>query len=673
MAEALSCCDIAYFPTGCSLADKSNVTGVGNYMAHCDYYPVTREKDTIAERLLSTQVVRLKEALQNLSTYAQAECRASANEFLSSVADLNSSTYRITLLTAFRRGMSSINPLWCTDAGTASMETFLRQRWGQRKPIFGLEDVSVECQAFQGNTVAEDQELATFMIDHFNEPWLSQMAKYQENMEQVMKCGDLDVLTTVAEGIKDLPLSSERNLQYRNNNLAWGVQKAMDANQDKNIFFAIPVTHLVDVAGRTGVLSQLTKAGLNPVRQTPAVAAAERCQASTYEAPGAAALDHCLKPPAQSQPLSCIQFEKQFEQILGKDLMHGRVVTPGPNCGPCVSNSTTTCTCEMKWSNYENFENLCKSTQVDGFHGQVYYLDMIRNPGSTREGLHLAEKTVGGLYQRCYASSCEIPIIQEMATRNWYKTDKSLDVGSVTVRKVDQPFGFVPNVGGSSFAWWPWVLLTLLILGCILCLGRLFFMPKMTPKRIGSVKKTGWDPNYDLGMKGDSETEPLKVPMNAHRDPYDRRDVQNLGTLPTGTDIQMPDMSKYPGQSSFNASFPRAPPPPPMAYPAPHIPAQPSVAPPVTAAPVTYQSLQGYQGSMPMPMTPQLVSPPAPSYPMGDGSLLALSGQLASQLENSGAEAIRSLRLAQPAPAPQPLATPCYQPMQPQGTQFVRR
>eukprot|EP00913_Durusdinium_trenchii_P034225 g32030.t1 len=283
---------------------------------------------------------------------------------------------------------------------------------------------------------------------------------------------------------------------------------------------------------------------------------------------------------------------------------------------------------------------------------------MIRNPGSTREGLHLAEKT-------------------EMATRNWYKTDKSLDVGSVTVRKVDQPFGFVPNVGGSSFAWWPWVLLTLLILGCILCLGRLFFMPKMTPKRIGSVKKTGWDPNYDLGMKGDSETEPLKVPMNAHRDPYDRRDVQNLGTLPTGTDIQMPDMSKWGALreselrgSSFNASFPRAPPPPPMAYPAPHIPAQPSVAPPVTAAPVTYQSLQGYQGSMPMPMTPQLVSPPAPSYPMGDGSLLALSGQLASQLENSGAEAIRSLRLAQPAPAPQPLATPCYQPMQPQAGRF---
>ena len=59
----------------------------------------------------------------------------------------------------------------------------------------------------------------------------------------------------------------------RNQNLAWGIQKALDANKDKagpgffavfflhwprvlfgaqNIFFAIPVTHLVDAAGRTG-------------------------------------------------------------------------------------------------------------------------------------------------------------------------------------------------------------------------------------------------------------------------------------------------------------------------------------------------------------------------------------------------------------------------------------
>ena len=45
-SQALSCCDVAYFPTGCSIAwalehprsgvleaDKSNVTGVGYYMA----------------------------------------------------------------------------------------------------------------------------------------------------------------------------------------------------------------------------------------------------------------------------------------------------------------------------------------------------------------------------------------------------------------------------------------------------------------------------------------------------------------------------------------------------------------------------------------------------------------------------------------------------------------
>ncbi|CAJ1334711.1 unnamed protein product, partial [Effrenium voratum] len=164
------------------------------------------------------------------------------------------------------------------------------------------------------------------------------------------------------------------------------------------------------------------------------------------------ALDHCLKPPAQSQPPSCIQFEKQFGQILGKDMLHGRKVVPGPKCAECV-NSTSSCKCEMKWTNYDSFVNLCESTQVDGSHGKVYYLDMIRNPGSTRDGQALAEKTVGGLYQNCYAASCDIPIIQEMATRKWYKNDGSLDVGSVMVRTLGQPFGVEVNEGSGGLPW----------------------------------------------------------------------------------------------------------------------------------------------------------------------------------------------------------------------------
>jgi len=689
MAEALACCDVAYFPTGCSLADTSNVTGVGNYMAHCAYYPVTREKDTIAERITPSQLSALTETLKKWPEYAKLACKESAREFSQqALTSLNTTGSRNTLLSLFHKGIKAINPLWCTSSEEASMESFLRQQWGQRKPIFGLEDVSVECQVYQGNTVQQDQELATYMVQHFTSAGSANISSDQEQMVQVMKCGDLTTLETLIARMKGLPLSSERNLQYRNNNLAWGIQKALEANQDKNVFFAIPVTHLVDAAGREGVLSLLAKEGLDAKRQS----GPSGCQGSSYEAPGAAALNHCLKPPAQSQPLSCIQFEKQFAQILGKDELHGRKVVPGPNCAICV-NSTETCTCQMQWTNYENFVNLCKSTQVDGYHGEVYYLDMKRNPGSTREGLRLAEKTVAGLYQRCYASSCEIPIIQEMATRNWYKNDKSLDVGSVTVRKLDQPYGFKPEIGG-GMAWWPWVLITIIICCCVAGLFRLFFVAPLSGR--GAKAASTWDHADDAGLKGDpSETEPLKVPMNANRDYFDnRRDVQNLGTLPSGTDIQMPDMSKYPHngpQSGLSnaGSFPmRAPPPPPVGYPpAPTSPQRrppPSMAPagppapaltPAPASgpssmlpPVMYQSMQGYQGSLP-PMGA------APAYPMADTSLLALSGHLTSQLENSGAEAIRSLRHGQlaapmPAPVPQmsyagaPMSTPCYQPAQ---------
>ena len=37
-------------------------------------------------------------------------------------------------------------------------------------------------------------------------------------------------------------------------------------------------------------------------------------------------------------------------------------------------------------------------------------------------------------------AGCEIPIIQQMATRNWYKNDPYLDLGSVTVRLAASSF-----------------------------------------------------------------------------------------------------------------------------------------------------------------------------------------------------------------------------------------
>ncbi|CAE7512411.1 unnamed protein product, partial [Symbiodinium natans] len=442
LSEALSCSDVAYFPTGCSLADTSNITGVGNYMAHCAYYPVIREKDTISERVPPSTLAAVKDRLDALPGQTK-DCTDTASAFAKSVQTLPNATFRKTLLNVFHEGLESINPLWCNSQGAENMDTYLRRNWGDRKPIFGLEDISVECQAFQGNTVLDDDDLAKWMAAHMTPEWVAKVSKLQGDMEEVIKCGDLTKLKELMVELQGLPLASERHLQYRNDNLHFGIQKAMEANPGKNMVFVIPITHLVDAAGKIGIITLLAqKDSIQAVRQTTP----SGCQASSWQAPGAAALDHCLKPPAQSQPPSCIQFEKQFGDILGKDVLHGRKVQPGPHCTECV-NSSDSCSCEMLWSGYDNFVNLCESTQVDGVHGRVYYLDMIRNPGSTRHGTALAEKIVGGLYQNCYANSCEIPIIQQMATRNWYKNDPSLDLGSVTVRRLDQPFGTTGAAG----------------------------------------------------------------------------------------------------------------------------------------------------------------------------------------------------------------------------------
>ncbi|CAE7498536.1 unnamed protein product, partial [Symbiodinium sp. KB8] len=710
LSEALSCADVAYFPTGCSLADTSNVTGVGNFMAHCSYYPVIREKDTISERVPPSTLETVKERLDRLPDLVE-QCQGStlAVSFKQSIATMTNATFRKTLLKVFYEGLQAINPNWCTSTGQPNLDTYFRRKWGTRKPIFGLEDISVECQAFQGHTVQEDEELAEWMAVHLTPEWAKKVSAIEGGMYEAFKCGNLGKLDELLVELKDLPLASQRHLQYRNDNLNFGIKQAMAANPGKNMLFVIPLSHLVDAANRTGILTLLKQDNIDAIRQH----VASGCQDSMWQAPGAAALDHCLKPPAQSQPPSCIQFEKQFGDILGKDVLHGRKVAPGPHCSACV-NSSESCSCQMQWSNYDNFVNLCESTQVDGSHGRVYYLDMIRNPGSTREGTALAEKTVAGLYQNCYASSCEIPIIQQMATRNWYKNDPYLDLGSVTVRKLDQPFGEAEAVAAGGLLWWPWLIVAASVALCVLCLVRWFRMPKRNP----SMRKSNrWEEEDDISLKGDmAEMQPLKhqampppmapMPMRAtdgswamSDKPRIVRDVQDLPTLPTDVDIQMPDMQQFAGSSlprhqrvisqTRGPAIPAVPQMVPVPSPVPmqqySLPLQsnnraavqlPNV---YSGSPTAGTSLQGYQGSIAMPgaqvASGAQVMSVAP-VPAGDGSLLALSQQMASQIETSGAEAIRSLRHGQyPAvsvasgsqpsyiPTQTPLSTPLYQPV----------
>ncbi|CAE7693325.1 unnamed protein product, partial [Symbiodinium pilosum] len=287
---------------------------------------------------------------------------------------------------------------------------------------------------------------------------------------------------------------------------------------------------------------------------------------------------------------------------------------------------------------------------------------------------------VAGLYMNCYAGSCEIPIIQQMATRNWYKNDPFLDLGSVTVRKLDEPFGPSHFLEAGALPWWPWVIVAIAVALCIGCLLRWFQMPK----RNASIRSSnGWGGSYDASLKGDmAEMQPLKSPSPMPAAPLSAgdgswmsdkryaRDVQDLPTLPTDVDIQMPDMQQFavssgvPSRHQRIISQTRIGPVsavPQVASVAPLVPIQqyslplqtnsrtkPQVQSVQSGSPTAGTSLQGYQGSIAMPgaqIAPTQVV--AGMVAPADASLLALSQHMASQIESSGAEAIRSLRHGQ--------------------------
>jgi len=698
MQEAMSCADIAYFPTGCSLADKSTTTGVGSYMDHCSYYPVVDDQDTIADRLSPSSLSQLQAAVGSLATSAPQTCSTAASTLQTSVSNIaDNVTYRTTLLELYHQSIEAINPLWCATAtGTENFDSYMRSKWGTTKPIFGLEDIGVECQVYQGNTVSQDQELASTMIKNFNDAaWVNNVSNMQASMEDVMKCGNLQTSAQLTASMENLPLASERNLQTRNNNLKFGVEAAMSANPGKTLFFVVPVTHLVDAGSKKGVVSLLTEDGVTVTRVTSGESLS--CQASTYSAPGASALGHCLKPPAQSQPASCIQFEQQFDQILGKDVLHGRTKVLPPSCQTCI-NSTTPCDCEVQWGNIDGFKNLCEETQVDGSYGKVYYLDLTRNPGSTRVGTRLAQKTVIGMYQNCYATSCDIPIIQQMATRNWYKSDPALAVGSISVRPLGEPFLAKQLASGSSgpFPWYVWVFIACAVAICILGLIKLFhFNPP--PKKGRQMDDDGDFMDRDL-KQGDfsSELQPLKPssPVGDSIDlklemPSDARgqamDLRQMPTAPSGIEnTSVPQMSQMPALPSMQQN--------PAGMNAPAMPAAQASLPYQASMQVpSYQppSLQGYQASAPsigspvqMPSAPSSYQPPSASYQPASlpssptNSLLAQAMQMSAQIESSGAQAMWSMtngqayqmgQAGQTVPVPSALSyapqlqTPSYQ------------
>lgn len=139
------------------------------------------------------------------------------------------------------------------------------------------------------------------------------------------------------------------------------------------------------------------------------------------------------------------------------------------------------------WENASGFAELCANTSVEdgAVHGQVLEMDLIRNPGVSREGPETAQKTIRGLYQRCYATSCSVPLLQEMTLRNWYKTDASLDAGIVVWREPDVAAPW--DVRVVTWPAWEFLLAVFAAILAVVGLIACFMLPKQRSKFAGEV------------------------------------------------------------------------------------------------------------------------------------------------------------------------------------------
>jgi len=326
----------------------------------------------------------------------------------------------------------------------------------------------------------------------------------------------------------------------------------------------------------------------------------------------------------------------------------------------------------MKWENTGVFKNLCEATEVDGTFGKVYWLDMTRNPGSTRTGRKLAQKTVVGRYQNCYATSCDMSQLQSMATRNWYKDDPDLAVASVSIRLLGDPYGSsAVDSGGGGLPWFWYLLAVVLICLCIFGLIKVFLMPKKSSKN-GRGRYSSDFSEADENLKGDD------------RD-YEQMQPLSMGDSPDPGEPMPPQGGNVPPMQVAAAGSSRG------------MQMQPQM-------PGASPSMQVYQGSMQgfstngagytagaytasgqsfTPVGSQAGGRPQELQQPGN-NLMAQAMQMSQQIEITGSQAVRSLTASQYVPtypqtsAPiqptsytvsysQPqMGTPTYQPSQAQ-------
>jgi len=494
--RALGCADVAYFELACSQGFHSDIS---NYTAHCHSYSTMDPKDSIASRIMPQDLRQLQAAAETLADSAPAECHGPADGLRRAARVLNETSNWTTLLAFHHQALQTLSPSACTrQRGAELYEDRLRAVFGEVKPIFGLRDVSTQCAVYRSNQVSEDQVLAKRMIKGFSSAgWRANATRNQEEMDDLMHCGDLGRLAAMHDAVADLPWLGDTRVGQRNPVIVKGIRRALEEQPGRTILAAINVARFLDLPDAPSVPSLLQTEGFTFERLTPE--SSMDCPKSTYAAQGAKQLGMCLMPPRRSQDGACNRFTEAFAAALGqKDSLYGRT-EDNSNCKECVK-SAKGCSCTIAWRNDTRFKELCLKTSVDGPNGkvtgQVMVMDLTRNPGSLRTGPAFAEKNVRSVFQNCYAASCKVPLEQEMLLRNWYKTDTSLAGGLVQLRDPSQPprsvgrsaaLGAAPvgkghaagwSALGSSWPWWSWALLALLLALCVGGLLKCFLTPK---------------------------------------------------------------------------------------------------------------------------------------------------------------------------------------------------
>mmetsp|Transcript_23694 Transcript_23694/g.51800 ORF Transcript_23694/g.51800 Transcript_23694/m.51800 type:complete len:818 (-) Transcript_23694:225-2678(-) len=491
--QVLSCADVAFFQLPCSLSEGG---GYDNFMEHCKSYPTSNPEDAIALRLPSEEQSRVRAAFLNMLDHAPPACSKIKAKLQSWLSQVGSTEFRMTLQTLYLKAIEMLDPLSCelegsSESSAESLEDFMRARLAN-KPIWGLEDISLECGFYQGNTVEEDRRLGQRITAEFtSSSWLGNVSKQLQKMSEVMQCGNLDLLKEIATGSGlHLPKFDETMLNARNKVLAKGINTQIVDNPGRTTLFVVNVQHLMSVnkTGATiqGIPELLQASGYTVER----VDGALNCKRSGLTGPGAVQTGRCLRPAMQIQPDSCRKFRSAFMARLGNDTEYGRHKDKS-GCLPCV-NSTDPCTCEVTWTNRTAFDDLCHNLEVDGVKGIVYDMDLTRNPYSHRLGQALAAKTVKSLFLFCFASTCNIPLAEEIGLRKWYAKDPSLSLGKVDFRAPGESamsyYGSYTGIPGPFGVKWSPLTWVLALLAVIILIAMLVLCFRV-PKRSSSINK----------------------------------------------------------------------------------------------------------------------------------------------------------------------------------------